>query len=196
MLRVYNPYLASAHCQGERSTKDTAVSQSSAAKSRPRLRPPSDSRAAIGVVRASPDGEEQSEPCACGDVRGTFHAAQGIPGNVEAESGRLSILEPEWQALCREQGCRVRPLAGARQVGNRTRGNARIQALPCEFADGGRSESDGRKGTDATLGCANHAGNLRSRDRRFAAERSGQGGRAPAARILRSNAPKLRWNGE
>jgi hypothetical protein len=57
------------------------------------------------------------------------------------------------------------PLARAGQAGNRTRWNARIRALPREFADGGRSESDRGKRADATLGCANHAGNLRARDR-------------------------------
>ena len=46
------------------------------------------------------------------------------------------------------------------------------------------------------LGCANHAGNLRSRNWRFSAKCSGQGVRASAARILRPDAPKLKWNGE
>jgi hypothetical protein len=167
-----------------------------AAESRPRLRPPRDSRPAIGLVRAGANGEEQGEPRTCGDVGGAFHAAERVSGDLEAESGRFSVPEPEWKALRREQGCRIRPLARPRQAGNRTCGNARIQALPREFADGSRSESDGRERADATLGCANHAGNLRSRDRRLSAECSGQSGRAPAARILRPDAPKLRWNGE
>jgi hypothetical protein len=123
-------------------------------------------------------------------------AVKRVPGDVEAESGSLSVLEPEWKALRREQGGRIRPLARSRQARNRTRGNACIQALPRELADGSRSESDGRERTDASLGCANHAGNLWPRDRRFSAECSGQGGRAPKAGILCPDAPKLKWNGE
>jgi hypothetical protein len=181
------------NCRDDRTTRRRGRRP---AESRPGLRPPRDSGPAIGLVRAGANGEKQSEPRTRGDVGGAFHAAQGILRDVEAESNRFSVPKPERKASRREQGCRIRPLACARQAGNRTRGNARIQALPREFADGSRSESDGRERADATLGCANHAGNLRARDRRFSAKCSGQGGRTPAARILRPDAPKLRWNGE
>ena len=45
------------------------------AESRPRLRPPRNSRAAIGVVRAGANGEEQGESRTCSDVGSAFHAA-------------------------------------------------------------------------------------------------------------------------
>src|SRR5262249_8972746 len=119
-------------------------------------------------------------------------------GDLEAESRGLSVSEPKRKALRCEQSCRVRPLARLGHAGNRTRWNARLPALPREFADRRGRESEGCTGTDAALGCAYHAWNLWPRDRRRTTGSSGQGGRVTSARlkILRPNAPKLRMNGE
>jgi hypothetical protein len=38
--------------------------------------------------------------------------------------------------------------------------DARVWALPREFANGRRSESDSHKNSNATFGCASHSGNL------------------------------------
>jgi integrase len=68
-----------------------------------------------------------------------------------------------------------RPYA-ANKIENQACGDARFPALPREFVDGRGSESGCHKRSDAALGCANHSGGLRARDRRFPARCSGQSG--------------------
>ena len=131
--------------------------------------------------------------------RKTQTPSSAQPGRAGAANGSLVLLEKEPWLRGQHTRRRLRKwlLVSPRGLKPSTRWHARFPALPREFADRRGRQSKGCTGTDAALGCANPARNLRPRDRRCTAGSSGQSGRdSPARReVLRPNAPKLRMIG-
>ena len=68
------------------------------------------------MARSNPKSEEQSESGSRSDGGCARHASQGIPGDVEGKSGRLSLLESQGTAIQRDEGGAVGPLAATRQA--------------------------------------------------------------------------------